>query len=325
MSYFEAYCNTTTDLKAVSPDINNYDRKSLIENWVTHSGSIYKANNSGYVEVLFRSGEDLGSPQSALLDVDSDGEWYYDSDADVTYIYSDNDVKNLVMEGGSDWSSLRTNVVNENAEKIRSYLGRPILKTRNSSLRGKGGHSFPFVVVKSNAILSCADLIRPFDFDKAQQLEEMAISPQGTGLLDRVKRGDYSLDSDTTNETSGGVVREISINSNTTGGIVDITNATHTNTQFDNVRVVISTAGTLAPGTSSPVKYDVWVGDDTGIKMNRILQDEVITGGFQSSAYGIKIRFAAEGVYTLNDEWGILVMGGAKNEVGVIKSGQVVR
>ena len=120
------------------------------------------------------------------------------------------------------------------------------------------------------------------------------------------------------------MVRQISVDNATTGGIIDVQNVDHPMTRFDDIRVVITTGGTFAAGTSSPVKYDVFVSDDTGLRRTRTVENEIVTGVFQPAAYGIAIRFS-EGVYTANDEWGILVMGGHSNETSVVKSGQVVR
>ena len=45
-TYLEAFCNTTTDLQGVEPSIDNYDRKRLVQNFQTYSGSVYAAYNS---------------------------------------------------------------------------------------------------------------------------------------------------------------------------------------------------------------------------------------------------------------------------------------
>mgnify|MGYP003109518997 FL=1 len=324
MTYFEAYCNTQGDLQAIIPDINKYDQKFLVSNWVTHATNVYKAYNSGYIDVLFRSGEDLGNKQASLGAVDTDGEWFYDPSEDVVYIFSSSDVSDLVMEAGTDWDDLKTKTIKETADMIRSYIGKPIMRVNNSNAQGASGRNYPYVIIRSNAILTCAQLIMPYDPERGREVEGMAMNDEGTGLLDRVKRGEFVLDSDTSPDKNQGVVRQISLNGSTTGGIIDVTNVTHPMTRFDDIRVVISTGGTFAAGTSSPVKYDVYVADDTGLKRTKTVENEVVTGVFQSAAYGLAIRFS-EGVYVAADEWGISVMGGHTNETGTVKSGQVVR
>ncbi len=324
MTYFEAYCNSQGDLQAIIPDINKFDQKYLVSNWVTHATNIYKSHDSGYVEVLFRSGEDLGSAQANLAALNTDGEWFYDSSADVVYVYSTTDVSDLVMEAGTDWDDLKTKTIKEAADMIRSYLGRPIIRVNNTTAQGASGRNYPYVIIRSNAILACMLLVSPYDPERGQEIGALAMNDEGTGLLDRVKRGEFVLDSDTTPDKNQGIVRQVSLNNSTTGGIIDVQNVSHPMTRFDDIRVVITTGGTFTAGTSSSVKYDVYVSDDTGLRRTKSVEDETITGTFQSAAYGILIRFS-EGVYTAADEWSIVVMGGKTNETGTIKSGQAVR
>ena len=309
MTYFEAYCNTQGDLQAIIPDINKYDQKFLVSNWVSHANNVYKSHDCGYIEVLFRSGEDLGNEQSGVSDLDTDGEWTYDATNDVVYIYSTSDVSDLVMEAGTDWEDLKTKTIKETADMVRSYVGKPILRVNNSNAQGASGRNYPYVIIRSNAILACAQLIMPYDPERGREVEAMAMNDEGTGLLDKVKRGEFVLDSDTSADKNQGVVRQISLNGSTTGGIIDVTNVTHPMTRFDDIRVVITTGGTF---------------DDTGLKRTKTVENEVVTGVFQPAAYGLSIRFS-EGVYVASDEWGITVMGGHTNETGTIKSGQVVR
>ena len=92
---------------------------------------------------------------------------------------------------------------------------------------------------------------------------------------------------------------------------------------YDEVKVIISTAGTFTAGSASAVKYDVYVKDSTGLKMSKIIDAETINGNYQPLAYGAEIRFQA-GVYTLNDEWAVIFQSD-EIPVGSVKSGQVYR
>ena len=183
MTYFEAYCNTQGDLQAIIPDINKYDQKFLVSNWVSHATNVYKSHDCGYIEVLFRSGEDLGSEQSGVSDLDTDGEWTYDATNDVVYIYSTSDVSDLVMEAGTDWEDLKTKTIKETADMVRSYVGKPILRVNNSNAQGASGRNYPYVIIRSNAILACAQLIMPYDPERGREVEAMAMNDEGTGLL----------------------------------------------------------------------------------------------------------------------------------------------
>jgi len=89
------------------------------------------------------------------------------------------------------------------------------------------------------------------------------------------------------------------------------------------VRVVISTAGTFAPGTTSGVKYDVYTKNDNGLRMQKVVDGETVNGDYQSLAYGAMVRFQA-GVYTLNDEWSVTFQSDGI-PIGSVKSGQIYR
>ena len=151
----------------------------------------------------------------------------------------------------------------------------------------------------------------------------MATNPDGSGLLDKLKRREYVMSNETSFASEKGVIQEISLNSSTTGYIEDIKLHGPPNVDYDEVRVVISTGGTFALGTSSPVKYDVYVKNSNGIRMQKVVDAEQVNGDYQSLAYGARIRFQA-GVYVADDEWSIIFQSD-ELPVGTVKSGQIYR
>ena len=52
---------------------------------------------------------------------------------------------------------LKNRVVKEQADHMRSYLNRPIYKRGNSNYQGASDRSYDFIVIRSNALLACAD------------------------------------------------------------------------------------------------------------------------------------------------------------------------
>ena len=151
----------------------------------------------------------------------------------------------------------------------------------------------------------------------------MALSPDGNGLLDKLKRNEYVLWNETSFRSESGVISEVSVNASSTGYIEDIRVDQPPHTDYDEVKVVISTAGTFAVGSASGVKYDVYVKDSTGLKTHKVVDGETITGDYQSLAYGAYLRFQA-GVYTVNDEWAVTFQS-SEIPVGQIRSGQIYR
>ena len=60
MSRYEAFCNITTDLQAIT-DISSYDRKRVLpNNWVSSpTTNLYYLHNAGSCSVVFKDGKDL--------------------------------------------------------------------------------------------------------------------------------------------------------------------------------------------------------------------------------------------------------------------------
>jgi hypothetical protein len=327
MSRFTAFCNNTTDLQAVVGDIDKYDRKRVLApNWTTtDTTNLYQLNNSGHVAQLYKDGVEMTAVSDSP---NANNEYNYSSSTDsFQFFLSSSSVSALnssVIEAGQDWDGLKTTVCKEQADRMRSYLNRPIYKRNNSTYQGASDREYDFIIIRINAILACADLIRSQNPEKAEEIESLAVSPQGFGLLDKLKRKEYVLWNETSFRSESGVISEVSVNGSTTGYIEDIKMHNPPITDYDEVRVIISTSGTFAVGSASGVKYDVYVKDSTGLKTHKVVDGETITGDYQSLAYGAQIRFAP-GVYnSTSDEWAITFQS-SSIPIGQIKSGQVYR
>ena len=326
MSYQTAFCNNTTDLQAVVSDIDKFDRKRVLpSNWfTTDTSNLFQLAGTGDISQLF-----VDSIEASMVtdSPNADNEANYSASSDsVQYFLASSSVSALnskVFEAGQDWDSLKTTVCKEQADRIRSYLNRPIYKRGNSTYQGASDRDYDFIVVRINAILACADLIRSQDPERADAIEDMATSIDGAGLLDKLKRKEYVLWNETTSRSESGVIKEVSLDSSTTGYIEDIKMDGPPHTDYDEVRVVISTGGTFALGTSSPVKYDVYVKNDNGLRMSKVVDAETVNGDYQSLAYGARIRYQA-GVYVANDEWSVTFQSD-EIAIGSIKSGQLYR
>jgi len=323
MSYLTAFCNITTDLQAIVSDIDRYDRKRvLMSNWSNPSSNTYRLSNTGYIENLYKDGVEMTKVSDTP---NADNEFKYNESTDaVDFFLASSSVAALnssVFEAGQDWEDLKTRVVKEQADHMRSYLNRPIYKRGNSNYQGAADRSYDFIVIRCNALLACADLVRSQDSEKAAELDELVLGEDG--LLTKLKRRDYVMWHETSFRSESGVIREVSVNGSTTGYIEDIKMYGPPSTDYDEVRVVISTAGTFSPGTASTVKYDVFTKDDTGLRRHKSVDAEVMNGDYQALAYGALIRFQA-GVYTLNDEWSITFQSDDV-QMGTVRSGQIYR
>ena len=322
MSTYEvSYCNTTTDLAGIEPSIEGYDRKTPIMSWVQHSGSVYKSYNSGYVSLLFIDGEDIGSAQASLVDVDTANEWYYDDTADVVYVHNASaDTLNIMK--GEDWKTLKERVVAEQSERVRAFVDRPIYKRGGTGQQSASSRDYDWTIIYSTASLSVAELIRGSDSEKADAIERRILSSEileetgRHGVLVDVKTGHYKLWNEVGGADQEGQPRAVSVDASTTGGIIH-TRGTPT-VDWDVIKIKIGTGGTFAQGSASSVTYSTYVSNDTGLKIEQIVNDETIDGSYQNLAHGVLGRFQA-GVYVANDEWELEVSGMVQ-DTGVIKS-----
>ena len=83
------YC-THRDIKDTYPAINDSgDAKRPIYGWeTTGTSNLYLARDAGLVTQLFADGEDLGDAEANSGVVDTNGEWYYDSNLDTVYYFN---------------------------------------------------------------------------------------------------------------------------------------------------------------------------------------------------------------------------------------------
>lgn len=325
-SIYSAFCNNTTDLQSVVSDIDKYDRKRVLApNFTTtDTSNLYQLNNTGFIGQLYKDGVEM----TAVTDTpNADNEYNYSSSTDSFQFFlassSVSALNSAVFEAGQDWDTLKSTVCKEQADLMRSFLDRPIYKRANTTYQGASERNYDFIIVRINAILACADLVRSSDVEKAEAIEEMATNPDGTGLLDKLKRREYVMSNETSFASEKGVIQEISLNGSTTGYVEDIKLHGPPRVDYDEVRVVISTGGTFALGTTSPVKYDVFIKNSEGLRMHKVVDAEQVNGDYQPLAYGARIRFQA-GVYVASDEWSIIFQSD-ELPIGTIKSGQIYR
>ena len=86
---------------------------------------------------------------------------------------------------------------------------------------------------------------------------------------------------------------------------------------------MISTGGTFAPGRTSPVKYDVYVKNDDGLRMQKVVDAETMNGSYQALAYGARVAWQP-GVYVADDEFSVIFQS-SDVAIGSVKSGQLYR
>ena len=313
------YCNNTTDLLGILPELQAYDRKRLVSNWQTYSGSVYRSDSVGYVAMLYKDGKELGAVQSSLGNVDTEGEWFLDEAFDSVFTYSAADPNESSYEAGEDFSDLKTRVVKEQAERLRSYVGRPILSRQGVGTQSASGRNYDWLIVNANATLAVSELVKSTNPELGMALEKRIIDPETSlGLLDLLKSGEYKLWNEVAHQDQ---IRTVTVNAATTSAIVDTRG--NPSTEWDIVKIVIDTGGTLTSGSASSVIYSTYGKDSTGLKISKMVDGETITGGWDSVGHNMYVRFSA-GVLTTSDEFEF-EMSGAKPENAEVKNMSLYR
>jgi len=325
-TYLDTYC-TIDDMQLVAPFVFDYDRKRTITNWVTHSGSgnseIFKAGSVGKFSILYEN--DIEQTEvSGIVNIDADGKYYFDEDADVVYYQpssNSNPNYDVVMTAGRDNKTLFNEFIKRSSDFVRSYINKPIYKNKGVGTSDSLGRDYPEVIVRATALLASSMAILPYDEEHGLRLQNQVYDQEGgTGLLDLIRKGIISLDQDEDGRDK--IVKEVSIDNATTGAIVDTFG--YPSVSYDRIKVIISTGGTFAAGTTSTVKYKTFTGSDEGLKVHSTQEAEVIDGGFQPVGHGVYVRFST-GVYTTNDEWEVEVSGLEHTSGGGIETIQLRR
>ena len=270
--------------------------------WATHAVSVYKTGQTGLVTVLYENGNDLGAPESALVDVTENGEWFYDSNIDTTYLFNDANSPNIDdFQAGED----HTTYVADLFLRASLLIDRELDATHITPIATDKSGNYEELIIQVTAykvaILITAGKSEEFNLFYSEQLTNEA----DTGLLDRLRKGElkfaYEIDQtsslgEITETTLVGTMRLVELRGRASG------------VTYDKTLVKITLGGAIGTAT-----YSVWVadGDNNTLQTLLVVEDEVINGQFQPLAYGVQIRF--DGVSaTADDAWDVVVRGQAE-------------
>ncbi len=299
MATAPTYC-THRQLKDVYPQVDSFDNKRALYGWKEVTTNKYAAHNSGLTTQLFADGEDLGAAQSAHTDLNVEGEWFYNSAEDITYYYSASDPNDKLMEAGEEFTALITRIT-ENASRYLDAKLDPNLP--KEQLKDKEGN-FDYIIIRTTALIAATFLIR--SHDPTSEIAT-ALMEDAMGNIDALNKGGAALSWQTTGDSSKGIIRDVTY---TSGKVrpVDLRGRA-SGVDYDLIKVTISASTAGVIGTA---KYNVYVKDNTGLKKNQVVTERVITGDYQTLAYGLEIRFGGStdtSQAAANDEWEIEVAG----------------
>jgi hypothetical protein len=309
------YC-THKELKRVFPQLDEFDQKRPIYGWTTTGTSNrYVAHNSGIVSQLFRDGKDVGGAQSSISDVSSDDKWIYLSDTDEVYYFNDDaNPIDLLLEAGEEFTAMVTQFRTDASRYLDSRLDPKLPKNQ---LKDKEGN-FDYMIVRTTALYAAAFMVRTKDPTSEIAAALMQEADNNVQLLNE---GRAALSWQNTGDASKGVLRDVTY---TDGSVrpVDFRGRAGS-VDYDLIKISISASTAGAIGTA---KYNVYIKDGSGLKLNQVVTEEVITGDYQTLAYGLQVRFAGtadNSVATANNEWEVEVRGYNEevdvNDMGGIK------
>ena len=320
MSSYEAIYCSQADMQLIVPNIDEYDTKRVLPtNWVASGTSnLYYLYNAGYVDQLFKD----GAEQTKVTDTpNANNEYAYESAADLLIFFmgglSVSAMNSTVFEGGRDFTDLITECRKRGSDMVRSFSSKPIYPRKGVGSQSSVGNDFPEIIVISAAHLACYFLIAPYNKELADELMSKVTNDENNGWLDKIRSGEINLYQEDALDAHKGILREVSINASSTGSIVAIRGVPAT--EWDIIKILISTAGTFTAGSASGVKYSTYVGDATGTKISLSTSAETIDGSYQDVGHGMQVRFSP-GVYTSNDEWELEVSGVVDTSTMAVKS-----
>ena len=292
MATSSTYC-THRDLKDVYPNLDEFDVKTAIYGWVVVSGTKYAAHNSGLVTQLFADGEDLGPAQSAHTDLNTEGEWFYNSAEDVCYYYAASTPADKLMEAGEEFSTLITRIMKNSSRYVDSRIDAGIPR---DAFRDKEGN-YDYFLVRTASLVSIYFLIN--SSNPGSDIAEKFLA-EANFNINQINDGKTKLSYQVTGDSASGVIREV-VSPQAANALYIVDTRGHYTGIYDLMKIVISTAGVI--GTA---KYDVYHGDSTGLKKNKAVDAELITGKYQSVGSGLQVRFSGStdaSAATINDEW----------------------
>ena len=299
-----AYCEQS-DLYEVYPGINSFDLKQrLYGGWGGGTGNVYTMNNSGYTSVLYKDGEDLGAEEGSEPG-DAD-EWrWVEADDQIEYYLASSSVAALnasIWESGVDFNTLLTNTTQKSSRYFESKVDARTAKEISKDREGK----YPFIVIRCTALMGVVLLLK--SQDPNNPIIE-SFEAEIDEIIEGINSGKITVTHQITADSSKGIIRDVSYTASAIRP-VELRGRASLN-GFDLIQVKIISGGS-GIGTDT---YSVWVKDSDKLKNNQVVTAEVISGDFQTLAYGLEVRFSGgTDASTANssgtaDEWEIEVYG----------------
>ena len=206
-----AYCNATTDLTDIDPNIRELQELIPVINWVQYSSTVWYATKTGYISVLFQDGTPLTSQSS--IGALTTSSFYYNADIDTLYIRTSTSANpsNFTIEYGIDWDSYLLALTKKAADYLDSRLRVRFPTPIPKSIDIIQDITYDYVIVRLNALLTLYLLKSRDDMEVAKKYKEDADS-----LIKEILDGKTKLSFEfTAGQIGTGVISPTSTNTST--------------------------------------------------------------------------------------------------------------
>ena len=311
---------TWSDVRSVLATVDDFDLKIPLDEERFVAATQDTMSNCGYVARLYRDGVDLGDAEATAVAVDADGEWFYDSAADMLYTFNTNNPDTYEWMASPDTlANVQARFMNTGAEMFEAVnprFPRPLPKTD----RSYSGASYEAGIVKGVALFAAREAIINSDPGSPElfKVESQLWNETETGLIDLIKKGELKFEFELTASDEHGEIVPGTLNASTTGYPQETFG--EASVPFAKVKASIVTGGTITYGTANAtVTYQVTDGDGDSLVSATLLDIDDI----QPIGHGVSISWAP-GVYTANDFWYIYIRNHSTSS-GIIGSFDLVR
>ena len=293
-----------SDLEMYYPAFSQFDSKHQVFGWVTTGVSnFYKSYNTGLISVLFFDGIE---GTSVTDDPDANYEFRYSEGNDSVEVYIDTgSPADMVMEAGIDNTTYFDQMLVNASMELNNLLDRryptPIPKYAQydqNTAYSSSSTEYDAIIVKATCYLCASNLLRTSNRqEEADYYNNLVTNLEGSGMVDRLNKGEYKLSYEVDADDSQGKVRTI-----TKTGSMDIieTGGAYYGEAFDLLRITCTTAG--AYGVAK-IKVEYYGSDKL---FGQEKTDIIVRGTLQEIHNGWYCRFQGSALAE-NDLWEVEV------------------
>ena len=274
------------NLKDIYPSVNEYSTKERIYNFeTTDTSNQYQANATGLITQLYFDGIEGTSVEDSP---NADFEYNYSASTDsVQVFHSSKNPNDMIMEAGEDWSTLVTRMIRRASRMVESLLdsrlSREIMKDREGN--------YPEFIQRAVGLKAITMLMASSDPDNPV-LE--SFTEEFNDIIEGYRSGTIQLPNAVTAESGRGVIREVTVNDSSDLRPVEL-KGNYAGSGYELLKVKIESGEGGIIGTA---KMSVYGKNSNQLKIDLIVDSEIIDGQFMYLCPGMRIRWSGDDVAT---------------------------